>query len=268
MIRTDVGAAGFGDNFVRGRSVRDALFGRASRWSLLMRFVDGPELDPSDAAFLEDVLVATVAPDPRIWPIKVAWLVGAYGEWSAGNVAAQTTLAGTQMLGSRSCAAAFPTVSAFVAMHRDGGDFAGRVVAWVRARWDAGESVWGFGVAGGGGRPRDERVALVDRAALRHGRAHRPHYRASMDAAAAISAATGRHPNLALPSAAIGLDLGLDETRLDLLMLQLLEPQLLGNAYESARIRAPSLQELSGEHITYQGLAPRRSPRSKEARCR
>lgn len=263
-IRTDVGCAGYGDNFVRGVSVGERLAGRETRWGLLSRFLDGPELSREDAAFLDDVLVATVAPDPRIWPLKIGWIIGSYGDWWAAGAAVQGMLAECRM-GPWACAAACPTAQRFASLRAEGrGDFRERAVAWAESRWAADETVWGFGVAGGAGRRRDERLAAIDDAVVRHGRADRPHYRASMEAASAIVERVGRFPNMALGVAAIGLDLGMERGRIEALMYQVLEPQILGNAYESSRLEAASLRALEPSDVDYQGAAPRRSPRAQE----
>lgn len=260
-ILTDVGCAALGDNLVRGRSVRDELFGRASRWSLLSSFLGGPALDAADAAFLEDVLVATVAPDPRIWPLKIGWIVGAYGDWWAAGAAVQGMLAECRM-GPWACAAACPTAQVFARLEAESADGLGaRALAWARAEWAAGGVVWGFGVAGGAGRAEDERLALIDRAARRHGRDERPHYRASIAAARAIAEATGRYPNMALGVAAIGLDLGLDRAQIEAVMYQVLEPQIVGNAFEAARLRPGSLREVPSGRVGYVGRSHRTSAR-------
>lgn len=261
-IRTDVGAAAFGQNFVRGASVRDELFGRTTRWGLLSRLLGAPPLDAADAAFLDDVLVAAAAPDPRIWPLKIAWLIGAYGDVGAGGAAVQAMLAECR-LGPWAGAAAFDTVSALAALREaDPEGFADRAVTWIRARADAGEVVFGFGVAGGGGRSTDERLALIDEAARRHGYQDRRHYRAAREGAAAIARETGRQPNMAIGLAAIGLDLGLDRRRLEAILYELLEPQILGNAFEAAALRPAALRALPLDAVQYVGAPPRRSPRA------
>lgn len=263
-IRTNVGAAGYAENYVRGESVRERLLGVTSRWSLLSRFLGGPSLSAEDSALLEDVLIATVAPDPRIWPLKIGWIIGAYGDWWAAGAAVQGMLAECRM-GPWACAAACATVEALLAIRAHGSTwFERRVVEWANAEWKAGRVVWGFGVAGGRGRGKDERLSLIDRAMRAHGYAERPHYRAAVDGAAAITEATGREPNMALGVAAIGLDLGMDRGQIEALMFQVLEPQILGNAFESSR-RVPSqLRQLPEDRVDYKGPAPRRSSRVEE----
>jgi len=264
-IRTDVGCAGYGDNFVRGVSVRERLAGRETRWGLLSRFLGAPELTREDAAFLDDVLVATTAPDPRIWPLKVGWIIGSYGDWWAAGAAVQAMLAECRM-GPWACAAACPTAARFEALRReDPAGFPESAVRWAQTRWEADEIVWGFGVAGGAGRREDERLTSIDAAVVRHGREEAPHYRASMDAARAIADRVGRFPNMALGVAAIGLDLGMDRARTEALMYQVLEPQILGNAFESSRLEPRRLQALDAVEVEYRGVAPRRSPRATEA---
>ncbi|HHH29574.1 MAG TPA: hypothetical protein ENK57_14680 [Polyangiaceae bacterium] len=261
-IRTNVGCAGYGDNYVRGRSVRDELLGKDTRWSLLSRLIDGPELSRDDAQFLDDVLVAAACPDPRIWPLKIAWLLGSYGDWWAAAAGVQSMLAEARM-GPWAGAAPYAVIEEFARLRACSHEsFEGAVLAYVEERWSRGAVVWGFGVAGGGGRRRDERLDRIAEAAALHGRADAVHYSAAMEAGEIVFRATDRAPNMALAFAAIGRDLGLTRAEIEVVMFQILEPQILGNAYESARLSASTLQRLPDSKLRYVGQAPRLSPRA------
>lgn len=263
-IRTNVGAAGYGENFVRGRSIRE-LVEHETRWGLVTRIVGGPRLGRAEAQLLDDLLVAAFSPDPRIWPLKLGWLVASYGDWWAGVSAVQVMLAESRM-GPWACGAAVPTVAALTALRATHeADYEARAVAWARGRWSLGEFIWGFGVAGGAGRETDERMALIDEAVRRHGWDDRPHVRASREGAAAIHAATGRQPNMALQLAAVGLDLGLTRPQIEAVVYQFVEPQIMGNAFESSRLAPSCLREVPTEAVTYAGPAPRRSERGRSA---
>ncbi|MBX3271967.1 MAG: hypothetical protein KF729_16990 [Sandaracinaceae bacterium] len=125
--------------------------------------------------------------------------------------------------------------------------------------------VWGFGVAGGQHRVRDERLDLIDAAARRHGHAIRPYYQAAFEAAEAIAEATGKFPNMGLGVAAIGLDLGMDRGQIEAMVYQMLEPQILGNAFDAARSMPPSLREARAGSVQFVGSPARRSLRREES---
>jgi hypothetical protein len=262
-IATAVGGTGYGDNVVRGRSVRDELLLRETRWSLVSRLVGGPELSREDAALLDDVLVAIACPDPRIWPLKVSWLLGAYGDWWSSFGAVTTMLAECRM-GPWAVAASCDTAAEFARIARDAPDaFEEEVLAWARPRAEAGEVIWGFGVAGGRARPADERLAMIATAVEAHGAADRPHYAASMRAAQALEAHLAHRGNAALAVAAVALDLGMDRKRAEVVMYQMLGVQILGNAYDSAAQAPAILRRLPDEAVAYEGPPPRPSPRSR-----
>ncbi|MBX3271964.1 MAG: hypothetical protein KF729_16975 [Sandaracinaceae bacterium] len=143
VIVTDVGCAGYGANFVRGERVADLQRKGCSRWSLVSRYSGGSAIEPDDAAFLEEVLLATSAPDPRIWPLKVAWLIGSFGDWWAAGAAVQAML-GECRLGPWAGGATCATVEAFVRLRQeDPASFRARAVDWIESRWSNGEIVWG-----------------------------------------------------------------------------------------------------------------------------
>jgi len=264
-IRTNVGVTTHGDNVVRGASVRDRLLLEETRWSLLSRLIDGPELSRADAAMLDDMLVAIACPDPRIWPLKVAWTIGSYGDWWAAH-GAVTAMLGECRMGPWACAAASDTVSVFRRLKGEHGEgFEDAVVEWARPRARRREVIWGFGVAGGRARRVDERWAMVKTAMAHHGRLDSPHFQVATQGATVLERRLGLVPNAALAVGSIGLDVGMSRSQIEVLMYQVLGPQIVGNAYEASRLAPASLRALPEDAVEYVGPARRESARAREA---
>jgi hypothetical protein len=256
-IRTNVGCAGLGENFLRGRSIARELFGRDSYWSLLSLSIDGPRLDMDASRLLDDLAVAICSPDPRIWPLKVTWIVGSYGSPLYASAAALLFFE-SAMVGPWACVAACEAIRAIRAIVEGNPEWQEALVSELRARLDAGSRVAGFGVAM---RDDDERVPLLLRAAELHDRSAGPHLAALLRALPLIEARTSLHPNIGAALAACLLDMGYDDRQVGLMASEMVRAQLIGNALEASVLEPHSLREIPEALLRYLGPAERPSPR-------
>jgi hypothetical protein len=255
-IVMNVGWAVPGDNLFRGFSVKDELAGRDGYWSLLSLAVGGPRLGPADAAFLDEVCGCMVAADPRIWPLKVAWIAGSYGSPIAAMCASQAYLEAAQV-GGWTCGAA-AEVWQSVAFVADAPDPEGAFRGWFAAARARGK-VAGYGVPG---RDEDERVLSVVRAVARHRRAEGRFYRLFEVASRALGAGSRVRPNLASVFGAVGLDLGLDPRQTGLVAHAALCIPLWANGVEAAGQAPAVLRALPVDAARYEGKPERSSPRA------
>lgn len=261
-IRTSIGYAAFDDNVMRGRSVRDEVFGRHTFLGAFSLALGGPALDEAQSRALDDLGVACIAIDPRIWPLKVAWLGACFGSPWAGAATLTSSLAGAMVGPAPGLDAARTCVSLHDAA-RDAAEPAEAMWHWLRARKEAGERIAGFGVPGrAGGRSSDERIELIRAAMARHGVAGE--HLALVDALVEVlPGRTGMRPNGALYLAAALLDLGFAPEHDPMICVQLFNLMIWANAYEASRLAPASLQRLASELVTYVGPSDRRSPRAE-----
>src|SRR5439155_6055166 len=91
-IVTRVGRADFGDNQYCGYAVLGELLGNVGAACTLSLALGGPRLDWEQARIFDDLCVSVLAPDGRIWPLKIARLVSSYGGVTAGFAAAHVWL--------------------------------------------------------------------------------------------------------------------------------------------------------------------------------
>ncbi len=83
-IKTRVGMAIEGDNLFRGHSVRQELVGKRNFWQMMSLSIGGPQLSAFQCEILDVLTSSALAADPRIWPLKMTRVAGAYGGmWSA-----------------------------------------------------------------------------------------------------------------------------------------------------------------------------------------
>src|SRR5690606_13645313 len=102
---------------------------------------------------LDEVVACLNATDPRIWPMKIAWLVGSYKSPVAALTACQAYLerAWVGFSPTRDNARAWATLDAELGLEID--DRA--LLRWIETRWTDEERTPGFSVPL---RPKDERV--------------------------------------------------------------------------------------------------------------
>ena len=120
--------------------------------------------------------------------------------------------------------------------------------------------VWGFGTPYRG---KDERVVAFRGCMERRERAHLPYYRTMAAVAVAMKEATNAEPNIGGVLAAVLLDMGLAPLEVGAMVVALVQHMFFAQAIESANAPNPALRELPSEYISYEGQAPRSSPRAR-----
>jgi hypothetical protein len=111
-------------------------------------------------------------------------------------------------------------------------------------------------------------VLALEKCLVARGRAERPYWTLATALWAASRSRSGLEPNAFGAIAAACLDLGLAPSEIGALTSMLLQPSLLANAFEGARLRSPSLARLPASAIAYKGAPPRVTPRAIAAHVR
>lgn len=254
-ITTNVGWSGPGENYFRGYSVPDALVGRHGYWTLLSLSAGHRPLEPDEARFLDALSTAMNASDPRIPPLKFAWVAGSLGG-SLNTVGALLVwLDGSQVGPSPAHEAA----RAWLAL-AELGDAEDAIGRWFDEHKARGERVAGFGVPG---RDRDERVEAAQAIIAAHGREHGRFVRLFARVEAVLMARGRVRPNIVGLMTACALDLGFEPHHMPLVVWPGLEVSILANAIDAAKQRPEVLHRLPTRWIRYDGPAPRASPRAQ-----
>ncbi len=254
-LPTRVAHAGWDRQDFHGWSVFEELKG-ATFTELVVLAISGRRPTPREVELIDALIVSATVADPRIWPLKIARLVSAYGSAWPG-VAASYAWQADAAVGAATGASAARLLQELVAQVPEGDDEGLRAFLKRRPR---GRGLPGFGVPF---RPRDERLdALAER--LRE-LGHEGPYWSRVLEVRTISEEIGLEPNLALGTAALFLDLGFDVTAIGHLGMVALHAAYLANAVEGA-VQAPELlQHLPDAYVRYVGPAPRQSPRAHAA---
>jgi hypothetical protein len=259
-IVTRVGRAEDGDNAFCGYAVNAELAGTTSWASAFSLAIGGPLLDDARAALVTDIAVCSLAADPRIWPLKMARLVAAYGVTlpavAVGHLALEGAVVGAEPTGK----AAETLVAWGERLGPDPSqDKIGELLDELLSRGRAA----GFGVAF---RALDERVAGIRRCLEKRGRTNGRYWRL-------LDALDGRmrerrkvQLNLAMASAAALLDVGFTPKQIRLWMSAYLDLCFYANAAEEAELQSESLRVLPANCVIYVGRAPRLSPRAEAKR--
>lgn len=250
-LPTRVGAAAWGDNLFRGSSVSQDLAGRVSQWELLALAVGHSSLPPEDVPLLDDLVVCCIAPDPRIWPLKIVRLLSAFGHPIAGTIAGTYSTEGSPF-GWRSCAnaAEFLVAVAEARRTRDLQDA-------LRASHDG--PFPGYGVPF---REEDERVVALRKCVTQRARPDDFYWKLAHEIEGEGTAAP---INIGGASGALLLDRGFTPKQILGVGPILAHPNYLANAMEGAEQAPAVLRELPTNAIDDQTTPERRSPRAVEA---
>jgi hypothetical protein len=267
-IVTRVGWADFGDFEHFGARLYRDVAGRTSFLQLVVFALGAGRLSDADVAVLDDVATCCHVADPRIWPLKIARLAASGGRAVTGHLAACVVLDGDFIGAHAAEAAAELLLSARHAVDAVGeeGDEEGvgeRVTGALDELLARHPAPPGFGLQA---RREDERVLALQKCLVARGRADRPYWALATALWAAARRRTGLEPNAFGAIAAACLDLGLGPSEIGALTSLLLQPSLLANAFEGARLRSPALARMPDAAITYTGSPPRESPRAVAAR--
>lgn len=257
-IRTNAGWVTHGHNLFRGFPLTGVELAKDGLWSLFSLAIGSRRLSPRESSYLDELAAALPAADPRLWPVKMMWLVGCYGSPYAAAATADLTL-GTSMVGPGcmpNAACMWQELhAATIAKGRDAA-----IEAW-KDEYLSVPFPWlpGFGAPG---RPEDERIAFVEAAAERHGFSEGSHYRLLIDLKEAIEP-TPMRVGVNAAFAACMLDLGFTPRQIGLLGEFLLQIPLWASAVDASLLRPSRMAQLSPSDVEYIGPAARRSPRDE-----
>lgn len=261
-VHTDVGRAGFGDNYFKGHAVLEELAGRESSWSLYSMAVGGPPLDRQDKELCEYLEAASMVTDPRIWLFKVCALVASYG-------CALVAQASTKLILDESFlgpGGVYLAARNLVEIHRELGESAHKqaaVDACIQRRIEEQGAMAGFGVVG---RTYDERQRAIDEWLVDRGRTDGDYWKLSRRLEDAAQRLCGLRPNVALPIAQALLDMGYSPDQIKLLAMRMTDVILAAVSHDEAQRRSAILRRVPPESVTYRGPKPRLSPRAEQAR--
>jgi citrate synthase len=258
-IRTGVGRALDGDYAQFGLSVFRDLAESTSYLGLIAFSLTGQRMSREDEIVLDDLAVSSHVTEPRVWPIKLSWVVGSLGRAVPGYIAGIVAL-DSDILGGRV------------------GEDAARLLVELRRAVDAGgggddairlfvekqPKLFGFGVPV---RSVDERLVAF-KAALAH-RNYQPgeHWKLAERFWRVARDSRRIEVNIIGATAALCLDLGFTPAQIAPMAVMLLTPTFLANATEAAAQSPEILRSLPDECVRYVGPAPRESPRAIAARA-
>ncbi len=262
-IRTRVAHAGFEEHEFCGRRVFAELAGATSTTGMLALALSGRKLSAGQCALLDDVVACGAMADPRIWPLKITRILGAYGRlipaFAGGYLAMEEAAVGAATVEK----AAAQLVELREAVRGRVDDLEAVAVALRELRTRT-PQLSGFGVPF---RPRDERLEALRRCAPNHAGQLGAHWTLLESLIHVLRNGSSRlEPNVGSAIAAIGLDLGFEGQALSALAAVVVEPCFYANAREAAHEPAATLRELPPSAIAYVGRAPRTSPRAAKAR--
>lgn len=256
-----VGHVGYEDHRFCGAAVFGELTERIDQPFELMAVAFGlPPLDDDGREVLRALALCLTAPDARVWPLKLARVLASFGDPFAGCFGAQLASAGEHMGPGTATAAATSLGWMLGQLPAEPG--AAEVRAVVAAHLAQRGRLAGFGVPL---RKEDERLLGLHRLLSGHpaqqGRAWRLH----LQVIEVMREREQLEPNIALPMAALLLDLGLSAERTGLFATMLMAHTFAAHAVEAAAQDGPLLRELGAEDLADESRPPRRSPRAQLA---
>jgi hypothetical protein len=243
-----------------GYRVFAELTGRESLAGLLALSIVGRRLPPDCAALLDDAAAALTLADPRIWPLKLTRVLGAYGELVPA-VAAGMLMQDHARIGPWACVEA---AHALLALNRELGPAphdAVRAREVVEAYLGERRFIWGFGTPF---RARDERLVAFLPCVSRRGRDDLPYYKTMLTLTGAMRAVSKAEPNIGIAMAAVLLDMGLTPTQIGAVVIGLTQHMFFAHAAEAQQANDGVLRELPAAYVSYRGRDARVSPRARE----
>ena len=255
---TRVAHAGWEEHQFWGHEVFGQLLGQIDLAQLMALAGTGRLLEPQEAAVLTDLMISTTVADPRIWPLKIARVSGAYGSPWVALAAANLGQQGDRV-GANTILGAAQGMREAVAALGPRAEDPQALRPLIEARLAQGRPLPGFGVPF---RRRDERLVALEGAMERRGRGGLPFWRHSLALRAAVLELRGVEANVGLGLAAGLLDLGFAQDEISALAVALVQHNFYANAVEGAASAPSALRDLGPEWADYQGPGPRPSPRA------
>ncbi|MBI2394684.1 MAG: hypothetical protein HYV09_34265 [Deltaproteobacteria bacterium] len=256
-IPTRVAALGYPEHRFQGHAVFGELVGSTSYAALIALAVSGRRPTAQESELLDLLAAATTVADPRIWPLKLARVVASYGSFLAGFSASQMALEGDRIGPPITVHAAGLLVEL-----RDTGaavDDHEACVAAARELIARRRRLVGFGIPF---RPQDERYVVLREQLAARGRTALPYWRLQEALAEVVLAARGLPPNIGIGTAAMLLDMGYSPVESAAIVHFVNQHVFVANAFEGAEQARPELRDLPAEAVSYEGPAPRRTPRA------
>jgi hypothetical protein len=258
-IRTRVAHAEHGDNQYCGYSVLRDLAGKISTSSAIALAAGMRSITEEDARVLDDVLVCSLAADPRIWPLKVSRLLASYGGTAIAYGGAHLSLEGAKV-------SPWPTGECgelLVELARQLGDAptAEAVERVVDARLEEKRIFPGFGVVF---RDADERMVALEACLEQRHRTSRKYWRIMRLVEQALLRHKKLHANAGAGVAAACLDVGMTPRQAAIFATACASVCFLANAVEGAEQKPSQLRRLPDEALRYDGPGPRPSPRASQ----
>jgi hypothetical protein len=208
------------DHLLRGRYVFRDLLERRSYFQVVMLAVSGIDFSDEDARLLEQIGVANMVADRRVWPLAVGRRIAAHGgDFVSAHVGA-TAVMGSRVMGAPAGAGVarfLRRLDAEMAAGKTLDEFMDEVIARR-------EKVLGFGrpVAG-----PDERVPPVQALIRRAGRDQGTHMTRMRAVEARLARDRGLQTNVGAWVGALGTDLGLTPDGVHALCAMYLSPCVL-----------------------------------------
>jgi hypothetical protein len=215
----------------------------------------GRRLTLEEKRLVDDVAVSICVADPRIWPMKVTRLAGAYGGLVPAYVAGQLCVQGA-MLGL------WPFRGAAALLVRLQSTFAARGEEETTLRDAFAREIAstrhpaGFGVPF---RAVDERVTFLQHRVVKSSRASLPFFRLYLALADLARSEHKLEANISLAAGAALMDVGFSASQTVPVILAVAAAMYVAHAAEAEAHPEPLLQRMPDEWIRYVGKPPRDS---------
>jgi Citrate synthase, C-terminal domain len=258
LIPTGVAHAYSHDHGFRGHRVFADLLGDMSLSGMLVLSLSGRRLSRKECEFIDELAVITTMADPRIWPLKISRIIGAYGRFVPAVAAGFLSIDGADV-GPWVCERISGLLRDLFERVEGRVDDLDAIGEWLRESLAVAPRLMGFGVPF---RSPDERVKALDERVRTHGREHGPYWRLFESLADVVRRERKIEPNIDMALTAALLDLGIDPGVIAPLTTMLFQMTFVANAMEAALQPAPALRALPIGRVDYVGRPARESPRA------
>lgn len=250
-IDTRVGQIVEGDNRFLGRSVfEEWSHALTSQADGLLAAVGVHELSPVNRESLRLLVLCTLSPDARVWPLKLTRLIASHGDAAIGYFGGQLVSTGKIMGPGAVTQAArgLRWITAEVGDEPSDAAVAEAVKAWLVR---CGGRFGGFGVPF---RDEDERRVGLLRLTEGGPIEQRRHWRLHEQVVAALAPL---RPNCAISFAAMMLDMGVEPEHCGLFLSVSMSQMFLAHAIEASISDGARAHTIATGSIDYQGTSPR-----------